>query len=254
VIAFRRAAAVFALVLAAGVHPAAAQVVSEEACTDAKELIRYLTNEGAFVQEASMKYGLDQLANAVLVRNAACGTPGDEAVPPPAATEPPPPSPVPSPTPVATPTPVAATENSATRRDACLLVTEGEVGTAMKQGVVANEADPFGDPVPGVQGCEFDGVLAGDGGSAVAYTALIYFQADAQSFYDGFRSIAEANGVQAVPGLGDRAFVYVGGNGPGVVVAKGDKLFTMEFSGIGSGATEKSSLLTLAQQAVGRVH
>src|ERR1700716_31585 len=27
-----------------------------------------------------------------------------------------------------------------------------------------------------------------------------------------------------------------GGNGPGAVVAKGDKLFTIEFSGIGSGA------------------
>jgi hypothetical protein len=203
----------------------------------------------AFVQEASLKYGLDQLANAVLVRNAACGTPGDESVPPPVANEPPPPTPVPSRTPVpATPTPVAGTENSATRRDASLLVTEGEVGVAMKQGVVANEADPFGDPVPGVQGCEFDGA------GAVAYTAVMYFQADASFVYDGFRSTAEANGVQSVPGLGDRAFTYVGGNGPGVVVAKGDKLFTMEFSGIGNGPSEKSSLLTLAQQAVGRVH
>jgi hypothetical protein len=246
---------VLALVLAAGVQPVAAQVVSEEACTEAKELIRYLTNEGAFVQEASMKYGLDQLANAITLRNAACGTPGDESVPPPTPLEAPPPTPAPSPTAVfAKPTPMAETENSATRRDACLLVTEGEVGTAMKQGVVANEVDPFGDPVPGVQGCEWDGVLAGDGGSAVAYTAVIYFQADAQSFYDGFRSTAAANGIQTVPGLGDRAFTYLGGNGPGVVVAKGDKLFTMEFSGIGNGPSERTSLLTLAQQAVGRVH
>jgi hypothetical protein len=60
--------------------------------------------------------------------------------------------------------------------------------------------------------------------------------------------------VQLVPGLGDRAFTYVGGNGPGVVVAKGDKLFTIEFSGIGTGTTEMSSLLVLAQQAVSRVH
>jgi hypothetical protein len=162
---------------------------------------------------------------------------------------------MPSPTPVAAmPTPMAETENSATRRDACLLVTEDQVGVAMKQGVTANEADPFGDPVPGVQGCECDGVLAFDGGSAVAYTAVMYFQADASFFYDGFRSTAEANGVQSVPGLGDRAFTYLGGNGPGVVVAKGDKLITMEFSGIGNGASERSSLLSLAQQAVGRVH
>ena len=162
---------------------------------------------------------------------------------------------MPDPTPVpAKPTPMADTENSATRRDACLLVTEGEVGIAMKQGVVANEADPFGDPVPGVQGCEFDGVLASDGANAVANTVVIYFQADASFVFDAFHSSAEANGVETLTGLGDRAFAYVGGNGPGVVVSKGDKLFTMEFSGIGSGTPEKNSLLVLAQQAVGRVH
>ena len=65
---------------------------------------------------------------------------------------------------------------------------------------------------------------------------------------------AEANGVQAVPGLGDRAFSFAAGNGPGVVFVKGDKLVTLEFSGIGSGPAEKSSLLALAQQAVARVH
>ena len=112
----------------------------------------------------------------------------------------------------------------------------------MKQGVVANESDPAG--VEGAQGCEFNGVTD-------AYTDVMYFQADASFVYDAFHSTAEANGVQAVPGLGDRAFTYVGGNGPGVVVAKGDKLFTLEFSGIGSGPAERSSLLVLAQQAVG---
>jgi hypothetical protein len=138
-------------------------------------------------------------------------------------------------------------ENSAARRDACLLVSEKEVRIAMKQGVVANEADPFGDPVPNVQGCEFDGA------GAVAYTTVIYFQADASFVFDSFRSTAEANGVQAVSGLGDRAFTYVGGSGPGVVVSKRDKLFTMEFSGIGNGTPEGSSLLILPQQGVARV-
>jgi len=118
----------------------------------------------------------------------------------------------------------------------------------MKQGAVANEADPFGDPIDGVQGCEFDG----SGG--VAYTVLIYFQGNAAFFYDSFHATAEANGVESVPGLGDRAFTYVGGNGPGVVVSKGEKLFTMEFNGIGSGTQEMNSLLVLAHQAVGRVH
>jgi len=39
-----------------------------------------------------------------------------------------------------------------------------------------------------------------------------------------------------------------------VVVSKGDKLFTLEFSGIGDGPSERDRLLVLAQQAVGRVH
>jgi hypothetical protein len=60
--------------------------------------------------------------------------------------------------------------------------------------------------------------------------------------------------VRSVPGLGDRAFSYVGGNGPGVVVAKGDKLVALEFSGIGDGPSERTSLVTLAKQAVNRVH
>ena len=58
--------------------------------------------------------------------------------------------------------------------------------------------------------------------------------------------------MQSVPGLGDRAFTYVGASGPGVVVAKGDKLFALELNGSGR-ATEQGSLLTLAGQAVNRV-
>jgi hypothetical protein len=242
--------AALALVLVAAVHPVAAQEVAPQACADIKEQIRYLVDEGAFVQEAGLKEGLDLLANSIMVRNAACGTPGDDSLPAAAPPAPPapeaPPTPAPVPTAVAAPaTPAADDDNSATRRDACLLVTEKEVAAAMRQGVVANEADPAG--VTGAQGCEFNGV-------ADAYTEMMYFQANASTFYDMFHATAEANGVQAVPGLGDRAFSYLGGNGPVMVVAKGDKVFTLEFSGIGSGPTERSSLLVLAQQAVGRVH
>jgi hypothetical protein len=241
-------ATVLALLLSAGVHPAAAQEVSPQACAEITENIRYLTNEGAFIQDAGLKNGVDVLAGSILVRNAACGTPGDDSVPAAAtAVDEPQPTPLPEPTPVFRPAdPIPETDNSATRRDACLLVTESEVGNAMNQGVVANESDPAG--AEGIaQGCEFNG-------AGQAYTDIMYFQSAASFVYDTFHSTAEANGVQTVPGLGDRAFIYVGGQGPGVVVAKGDKLFTIEFSGIGNGSTEVSSLLTLAQQAVGRVH
>src|SRR4029077_2250011 len=81
-LAVGRLAATVALLLAAGVRPVAAQEVSPEACADMEEQIRYLVNEGAFVQNAGLKEGVDLLANSILVRNAACGTPGDDSVPP----------------------------------------------------------------------------------------------------------------------------------------------------------------------------
>jgi hypothetical protein len=241
-----RVAGALALLLVAGAHPVAAQDIDPEGCATMKEQIRYLTNEGAFIQEAGLKNGVDLLAEAIQVRNVTCGTPGDDSTPP---SSEPPPTPVPAPTPVAavpTPVPVDDDKGSFPSPAACMLITEGEVGAAMKQAVTASADDPLGDPTPGVQGCDFNGA----GG---AFTTIIYFQANAAFVYDSLHSTAEANGVQSVPGLGDRAFTYVGGNGPGVVVAEGDKLFALEFNGIGSGATEQDSLLTLAQQAANRV-
>ena len=132
-----------------------------------------------------------------------------------------------------------------TDRSACVLLTETEVGAAMKASVTANAADPFG--VAGAQGCEFDT-------SGTARTIVIYIQANGAFFYDSFHTTAEPNGVRTVAGVGDRAFSYVGPDGPGLVVAKGDKMFALQFSGIGSGAAEGASLLNLAQQAAGRVH
>ena len=93
----RRLAAGLALLLALNVHPAAAQEVSPEACADIKEQIRYCVNEGAFVQDAGVQEGVDLLANAKLVRNAACGTPGDDSSP--SAPSVPEPAPTPAPTP-----------------------------------------------------------------------------------------------------------------------------------------------------------
>jgi len=243
-----RSGAVLALILAAGVQPVAAQEVSPQGCADAKELVRYLVNEGAFVQEAGLHEGVDSLANSIMVRNAVCGTPGDESYPPPTAPIVPPVEPPPTVVPpVPTPAPVTDPPGSFPSPAACLLITEKEVGAAMKQAVTANADDPLGDPSTGVAGCAYNGVGA-------AFTTLIYFEADAAFVYESLRSTAEANGVQAIPGLGDRAFNYLGADGPGVVVTKGDKLFALEFSGIGSGPAEDSSLLTLAQQAVSRVH
>src|SRR4051794_31951478 len=95
--AMARAAAILGVVLAAGVHPVAAQEVSPQACADIKDQIRYLVNEGAFVQEAGLKNGVDLLANAIKLRNAACSTPGDESVPTPTTSEPAP-TPMPAPT------------------------------------------------------------------------------------------------------------------------------------------------------------
>ena len=88
----------------------------------------------------------------------------------------------------------------------------------MKEPVTASADGPLGDPAAGVQGCDFDGA-----GSAL--TTVIYFQGADPFFYDAFHSTGESNGVECVPGLGERAFIYVGGDGPGLVEAKGDKVF-----------------------------
>jgi len=240
-----RTAVTLVLVLMAGAPPVAAQEVAPQACADIKEQIRYLVNEGAFVQEAGLKEGVDLLANAIEVRNAACSTPGDDSVPTPVPAD----LPTPGPTPTNVALPVIPTPeplSTAPSPAACMLVTETEVGTAMQQSVTASADDPLGDPAPDVQGCDFNG-------AGVAFATLIYFQADAAFVYDSLRSDAEPNGIQAVPGLGDRAFTYVGANGPGVVVATGDKLFALEFNGIGDGSAEQSRLLTLADLAVNRV-
>jgi hypothetical protein len=229
----------------AGVQPAAAQQASPQACADVKEQIRYLVNEGAFVQEAGLKQGVDLLANSILLRNAACSTPGDDAVPTPVPDEIPP-TPVPASTIVPRVAPTPDPLSTAPSPAACMLVTQTEVGAAMQQGVTASADDPLGDPTANVAGCDFNGAGA-------AFATVIYFQSDASFVYDSLRSTAEPNGIQPVPDLGDRAFVYVGANGPGVVVARGDKLFSIEFNGIGNGSAEESSLLTLAHQAVNRV-
>ena len=240
-----------ALALACNASVVAAQAYDADSCDAARQEIAYLTGVGDFVQQAGLHEGVDVLAEYQTLADVYC----DPSIPPPndaqggpnpARGDPPaagpPPDATPAPAPTAAP---GEDENSLTRRDACVLVTEGEVGVAMHQVVTANEDDPAG--LPGAQGCEFNGV-----GSA--YTNVIYIQGNGAFFYQSFHDTAAPNGVQAVPGLGDRAFTYVGGDGPGVVVAKGDKLFALEFSGIGNGPAEHTSLLVLAQQAVNRVH
>ena len=58
-------------------------------------------------------------------------------------------------------------------------------GVAMKQPVTASADDPLGDPPPGVQGCDFNGVGA-------AFATIIYFQANAEFVYDSLHSTAES--------------------------------------------------------------
>jgi hypothetical protein len=247
---------VLALVPAAGLPAVAAQPADPEACSAAIGLA-YLKSDGvdkdappsqAFI-DAAMQQPLIRIfcasAGETLTLESSPGdTPSD--APNPARSDPP--SAVAPTGGAAAGAPPAADDGPDNRvdtdRSACVLVTVTEVGAAMQQSVTATPADPFG--VAGAQGCEFQG--QGD-----AFTNVIYFQANGAFYFDSFQSTAEANGVQAVPGLGDRAFSYVGGNGPGVVVAKGDKLFGLEFGGLGNGPSEQRSLLVLAREAVARV-
>lgn len=246
----RLTAAVLALLLASA-QPAAAQPADPEACSAAIDLA-YLKSDAvdkdvppsqAFI-DLAMQQPLVQMfcapAGATPAPVSASTDPSD-GPPNPARMEPPSGGPVAT---VAPPAPDGPDNRVETDRSACVLVTVTEVGVAMQQPVTATPADPFG--APGAQGCEFDGTDS-------ASTSLIYFQANGAFYFDSFHATAEPNGVQAVAGLGDRAFSFVGDGGPGLVVAKGDKLFAVEFKGLGSGPAEQSSLLALAQQAAGRV-
>jgi hypothetical protein len=248
--------AVLALALAGSAPPVAAQPANPEACSAAIDLA-YLKSDGVDKDAPPSQAFIDLAMQQPLVQMF-CAPAGQSPTPDPTLNAPTDgaPNPARSDAPAAEPqtgTPTAAVapaddgpDNRVdTDRSACILVTVSEVGAAMKQSVTATPADPFG--VAGAQGCEFNG-------AGPAFADIMYIQANGAMYYDSFRSTAEAKGVQAVPGLGDRAFSYLGDNGPGLVVAKGDKLVTLEFNGIGSGPAEKSSLFLLAQQALGRVH
>ena len=249
-------AAVLALVLAGSARQVAAQPADPEACSAAIDLA-YLKSDGVDKDAPPSQAFIDLAMQQPLVQ-IFCAPAGQTPTLDPTLTAPPDgaPNPARSDSSAAQPQPGTPPASGApaddgpdnrvdTDRSACVLVTVSEVGAAMKQPVTATPADPFG--VAGAQGCEFDG-------TGPAFTTIIYIQANGAVVYDSFYSTAEANGVQAVPGLGDRAFSYVGQNGPGLVVVRGDKLVTLEYNGIGSGPTEKNSLHQLALQAIGRVH
>jgi hypothetical protein len=238
---------ILALSLLGGGQPVAAVGWTPESCTAERELRDWMVSQPDIFGGETGKRAIEQANNNLnnLCDDQSVGVPPSDAPNPERADAPaadPPVTVQPDPAPPADDGPDNRVE---TDRSACVLLTEAEVSAAMRASVTANAADPFG--VAGAQGCEFDSPGA-------AHTNVIYFQANGAFFYDTFHSTAEPNGVQSVAGIGDRAFSYSGQDGPGVVVAKGDKLFALEFSGIGSGAAEGTSLLNLAQQAVARVH
>jgi hypothetical protein len=229
------------VILLTGASPAAAQPANPDACTAAIDMA-WLQSDGTDKDAPPTQAFIDLAMQQPLIQIFCVPAETAEGQPNPARIDPPAAAP---PAAVAPPADDGPDARVDTDRSACILVTVAEVEVAMQQAVTASPADPFG--VPGAVGCEFD--TAG-----TAFTSLIYFPANGPSTYESFHTTADANGVQAVSGLGDRAFSFVGGNGPGLVVAKGDKLFALEFNGLASGPAEKNSLLVLAQQAAGRVH
>jgi hypothetical protein len=247
--AIRAAAAVgiLALSLVGGGQPVGAVGWTPESCAAERELRDWMVSQPDIFGGQTGKLAIEQANNNLnnLCDDQSVGVPPGDA-PNPARVDPPAADPPVAVQPDAAPPADDGPDNRVeTDRSACVLLTESEVGAAMRASVTANAADPFG--VAGAQGCEFDS-------SGAAHTNVIYLQANGAFFYESFHSTAEPNGVQTVAGVGDRAFSYIGGSGPGLVVAKGDKVFALEFSGIGTGAAEKTSLLNLAQQAVARVH
>ena len=104
--------------------------------------------------------------------------------------------------------------------------------------------------VPGASGCEF----RPDGAGNQPYLDVIYAQADGNGLYATLLAGAHqetGNDTPSVANLGEKAFTYTGQNGPGIVVLKANKVVVLEFSFTNPG---QNALLTLASQAVARVH
>jgi hypothetical protein len=75
-------AAALVLMLGVSVHPAVAQVVDPQGCSDSKDMVAYLVGPGADEEAMGLASGVGSLlANAKLLRNATCGTPGDDSPP-----------------------------------------------------------------------------------------------------------------------------------------------------------------------------
>jgi hypothetical protein len=240
---FRRSLSALALVVVLGGWPAlaAAQQYDPEDCEALKEnRQQVIDNPDIF----GGSQGIALLAELNASLQTFCGEAPLDA-PPPSPSPAPGPAPTPPPPPVTQPTP-GPPSDSQDRNDACNLLTSAEAGAVI--GGAANADTP--SPVPGASGCEF----RPDGAGNQPYLDVIYAQADGNGLYATLLAGAHqetGNATPSVAGLGEKAFTYTGQNGPGIVVLKANKVVVLEFSFTNPG---ENALLTLAGQAVARVH
>jgi hypothetical protein len=241
---FRRSLTAFALVaaLGAGAGPVSAQTYTPESCQGLRDL-RQFNIDHPDIFDGPL--GRAQLADLNKNLQTFCGaTPGDD--PPPSISPAPEPAPdPPQPTVVAEPTP-GPPADSQDRNDACNLLTSSQTGAVI--GGAPSADTPAA--LPGASGCEY----RADGPGDQPYLDVIYAQADGDGLYATLLAGATqetSTATVSVPDVGDKAFTYMGQNGPGVVVLMANKVVVLEFSFTNPG---HDALLTLARQAAAGVH
>ena len=161
----------------------------------------------------------------------------------------------------ATPTtaaPPAAAPAQTSTADPCRIVTKEELEAALGFPLRAGErgTGPIGEAQ-----CAYKAQFNESPGTMPDVIVAIWRSRLAGTTYDGLRESASSRATD-VPGLGDKAYVFIGGSMPDnreIQVLKGDTLFSINLTAIlnppvsMSEEEKKTKLIALARTALGRL-
>jgi hypothetical protein len=159
---------------------------------------------------------------------------------------------------VATAQAQAAAQARAPGADPCRVVTKEELEAALGFPLGPGQA---GTDAIGAAACTYRSPSDQTPGTMPDVTVAIYRSRLARTTYDGLRESASSRATD-VPGLGDKAYVFIGGSMPDnreIQVLRGDVLFSVDVSAIlqpavSMGDEEKrAKLIALARTALGRL-
>ncbi len=159
---------------------------------------------------------------------------------------------------VATGQATAAAQVQTSAVDPCRVVMKEELEAAL--GVALQPGERKRGPI-GDEQCTYRAQSDQTPGTMPSVTVAIYRSRLARTTYDGVRESASSRATD-VPGLGDKAYVFIGGSMPDsreIQVLKGDVLLSINLTAIlnppvsMSEEEKKTKLIALARTALGRL-